>query len=323
MQPQPLARPVRPPLSVNAETPLCVVLNRGSGARKARETLETMGGVFASAGRAHEFFVVDHPKRLRAVVARAADAAHRRDGALVVAGGDGTIHSVAAVALAAGLPLGIVPRGTFNYSSRAHGIPLALEPATRALLDARLKPVQVGMVNDRVFLVNASLGLYRQLLQDREQFKQRLGRKRLVALWAALHTIARHRPRLDLDIAHDGGHERVHASTLWVGNNPLQLAQVGLPEAELVGARRLAAVLVPPLGTAALFSLGVRGALRRLGEAEAVRDFAFERMTVRPSKGRGDRLVKVATDGEICWMRTPLTFQVAPRTLQLMVPRAE
>ncbi len=32
--------------------------------------------------------------------------------------------------------------------------------ATNALLTARLKPVQVGVVNDRAFLVNASLGLY-------------------------------------------------------------------------------------------------------------------------------------------------------------------
>ncbi|MET0343947.1 MAG: diacylglycerol kinase family protein [Polyangiales bacterium] len=321
MQTEPRAREASTSSSIGPETPFCVLINRGSGSRGAREAVRSIGTILGGAGRAHEFFVVDHPKQLRATVARAADVATRRGGALVVVGGDGTIHGVAPVALEAGIPLGIVPRGTFNYSSRAHGIPLVLEDATRALLDARLKPVQVGMVNDRVFLVNASLGLYRQLLQDREQFKQRLGRKRLVALWAALHTIARNKPKLELDIAHDQTRERVRATTLWVGNNPLQLTQVGLPEADAIGTRRLAAVLVPPLGTAALFSLGVRGALRRLGDADAVRDFAFQRMTVTPSKGRGDRLIKVATDGEICWMRMPLTFSVAPRTLKLMVPR--
>ena len=40
-------------------------------------------------------------------------------------------------------------------------------PATRALLRARVEPAQVGRVNGRLFLVNASLGLYPQLLEGK------------------------------------------------------------------------------------------------------------------------------------------------------------
>ena len=42
----------------------------------------------------------------------------------------------------------------------------ALEAAARALLSAHPTPVQVGQVNGRLFLVNASLGMYPQLLQE-------------------------------------------------------------------------------------------------------------------------------------------------------------
>ena len=66
-------------------------------------------------------------------------------------GGDGTINTVAQATLLAGLPFGIIPQGTFNYSSRTHGIPSDVREATTALLSARVKPIQVGEVNDRIF----------------------------------------------------------------------------------------------------------------------------------------------------------------------------
>lgn len=304
------------------DTPLFVVINHASGSRDAHASVVRMREILSQAGRRHTFFPVTEPKRLREIAARAVDAASAAAGAVVVAGGDGTINCVAARALEAGRPFGIVSHGTFNYSSRAHGIPLEPEAATHALLDAELKAVQVGVVNDRIFLVNASLGLYPQLLEDREAFKRRYGRNRMVALWSALHTLARPKPELSLDVEHDQTRERVKASTLFVGNNPLQLAQVGLPEAEIIGQRRLGAVMIPPIGAAALFWLGVRGAVGRLGDAESVRDFSFARMVVAPARGRTGRRLKVATDGEITWMQGPLRFSVAPKMLQLMVPRA-
>ena len=61
----------------------------------------------------------------------------------------------------------------------------------QALLHETAQPVQVGLVNDRVFLVNASLGLYPQLLEDREAWKKRLGRSRLVATGAGLISLLR------------------------------------------------------------------------------------------------------------------------------------
>lgn len=55
---------------------------------------------------------------------------------------------------------GVVQQGTFNYFARTHGIPVDLADAVRHLLRAVPSPVQVAGINQRVFLVNASLGLY-------------------------------------------------------------------------------------------------------------------------------------------------------------------
>ncbi|RZJ25270.1 MAG: diacylglycerol kinase, partial [Haliea sp.] len=107
--------------------------------------------------------------------------------------------------------------------------------------------------------------------------------------------------------------------TLFVGNNHLQLARVGIDEqqADAVEQGQLAAIVVRPIGTLALFGLLMRGVLGQLGEAGNIDSFSFRRLTVTP---RGARRVKVATDGEITWMRTPLVFEVAPQPLLLMVP---
>jgi diacylglycerol kinase family enzyme len=299
---------------------LHIICNAGSGSSDAREARQQIEDVLAAARRRHDFILVDDPARLPEMAQQAVEAAVRDDGAVIVAGGDGTINTVAQAVLPTGRPFGIVPQGTFNYSPRAHGIPLDTTAATTALLTARLKPVQVGLVNDRVFLVNASLGLYPELLEDREQYKREHGRKRSVAMWAGLRTLMReHRP-LVIEVDHDSGREVIRTPSIFIGNNPLQLEQIGLAEAADVERRKLAAVIVKPVGRFKLLGLALRGMLGQLGEAESVRDFAFRSMTVRPLSHRALHAMKVAVDGEIFWSRPPLQFSVAPQPLMLMVP---
>lgn len=299
---------------------LHIICNAGSGSSDAREARQEIEAVLAAGRRQHDFILVDDPKRLPEMARQAADAAVRDNGAVVVAGGDGTINTVVQAVLPTGRPFGIVPQGTFNYSPRAHGIPLDTTAAAKALLTARLKPVQVGLVNERVFLVNASLGLYPELLQDREESKRELGRTRSVAMWAGLRTLMREHRVLRVEIEHDTGREVIQTPSIFVGNNPLQLEQVGLAEAADVQQRKLAAVIVKPVGRFRLVALALRGMLGQLGEAESVLDFAFRSMTVRPLSGAARRGIKVAVDGEVFWSQPPLQFSVAPQPLMLMVP---
>jgi diacylglycerol kinase family enzyme len=303
-----------------SDSPLFIVSNARSGARDASEIHDALARVLQAAGRPYELFSVAEPRQLGSVARLAAERATREQGAVVVAGGDGTINCVAHAVLPTGRPLGILPKGTFNYSSRAHGVPLDPLSAARALVTPRLVPVQVGVVNQRIFLVNASLGLYPRLQEDREWYKRRYGRKRWVAAWAALSTLLNEHPELTLEVEHDGEREVLRASTLFVGNNPLQLEQVGLPEAEALRRRKLAAVIGDPVGRLERLRVALLAARGKLARAEHVRNFAFERMTVRPLGAAGRRPLKVAVDGEICRMRAPLVWSVAPEPLVLMTP---
>ena len=299
-----------------------VLVNPSSGDGEAARKRELLQRVFTECGRSCEMVPVPTPRGLEAASEAAARVAAASGGVLVAVGGDGTLNTVAQAALRHGVPMGIVPQGTFNYFGRVHGITRELERAARALVHATPEPVQVGLVNGRVFLVNASLGLYPQLLQDREAFKKQFGRHQWVALLSGLVTLFKWRHQLQVEIEADGELRRLRTPTLFVGNNRLQLERLGLPPEVVgrVGEGRLAAVVTRPIGTRAMLWLLLRGAFGRLGEAEDVESFDVRRLTVRV---RGLRRVKVAADGEVGSMTAPIRFEVSIRPLMLMMPPEE
>lgn len=273
-------------------------------------------------GRIGELLFAD-PDQLSNVARQAAVTAFGRRSAVVAVGGDGTINAVAQAAQTEGCALGVLPLGTFNYFARTHGIPVNTQQALQTLLTCVPVPVQVGLINDHVFLVNASLGLYPELLQDREAFKTRFGRSRLVAFGSALVTILGVHRLLKLRIERGVDSRDINTTTLFIGNNRLQLEQVGLAQASALDQGCLAAVMLRPIGMLTMLWLLLRGSFGTLGEANTVESFQFHRMLVRPRLGWDGLRVKVAFDGEVNWMRAPLEFKVSATPLYLIKPVTE
>ena len=264
------------------------------------------------------------PGELARVAREGAAKALADDSAVVAVGGDGTINTVAQAAHAAGCAMGVLPEGTFNYFAREHGVPTETAEALRWLLDARPEPVQISAINERIFLVNASVGLYPDVLQDRERWTARFGRSRMVALGAGLATLLRAQDSLKLRIELDGTLREVRTLMLFVGNNRLQLEQLGLadPGAGEATAGHITAVFLRPIGTLAMVGLVLRGAMGKLGDASGVEHFVCQKLVVEPTLTLGGRRVKVAFDGEVEWMRSPLAIRVLPKPLWLLkVPK--
>lgn len=299
--------------------PFFIVFNAGSGHRDAAQEMQTISDVLEEGGRTFEFLQCTESEPIDALARRAVDLAKAHHGVVVAAGGDGTINAVASAVLGSGCPFGVLPQGTFNYFGRDNAISQDTRKAALSLLTSRLLPVQAGKVNGRLFLVNASVGLYPQLLEDREVWKQQLGRSRFVAFLSGVASLLQSRHQLRLGIESAGQTVSLRTPTLFVGNNRLQLVQAGLDaqQSDALTQGQLVAIAVRPIGTLALFGLLVRGLLGRLGDADNIRSFSFRRLTVTP---KGMRRIKVATDGEVVWMQTPLVFEVAAEPLLLLVP---
>ncbi len=298
-----------------------IVVNAGSGRHDADDPCANVRVLLEAAGKSFELIRVDDPRGLSSIARDAARRVGRDGGVLVACGGDGTINTVAAAALAEDVPLGILPQGTFNYFGRAHGISSVLDESIAILITAQPRPAQVGLVNGELFLVNASVGLYPEVLADREAWKQRFGRRRIVALWSGILTLLReHRP-LDIELFDGTSQVRLHTPTLVVGNNPLQFDRVGIRDSARVGRGELLAVSLQPISKWKMIALILRGALGSLGEDEDVDVRAIERLTATPRRGRR-RKVKVAVDGEILKLSMPLLFEISPRPLRLVAAQS-
>ncbi len=306
---------------VDPASTLLFVVNTAAGSLDVEAKLAVIESALAATGREGELLICKSADLPRAA-AVAAETAVARNAAVVAVGGDGSLNTVAQAAHAAGCAMGVIPYGTFNYFARTHGIPTEPNAAARLVLQAQPQPVQVAAINDRIFLVNASLGIYPELLQDREAFKTRFGRSRWVAFVAACATLLRAQRRLRLHIELGSTVRDVQTLTLFVGNNRLQLQQFGAEPADTLagtpGHGTMAALMLRPIGTLSMIGLLLHGAMGRLGEAAGVEGFEFHHMVVRPRLAPGGREVVVAFDGEVAQMRTPIDIRVLDKPLYLL-----
>jgi diacylglycerol kinase family enzyme len=212
---------------------------------------------------------------------------------LGIAGGDGSLGVVARVAIERNLPFVCVPWGTRNHFAGDVGIdggdPLAALAAFSRGVERR---VDVGRVEDRVFLNNVALGLYARLVHRREQHRRR--REALARLRALLVSL-RDRRWTERFVV-DG--RPLRASVFLVANNEYRLDPFS------IGARdRLDA------GVLAVYA--ARG-LRR------VRWSGRTSPEVRIEARRSP--VWAAVDGEPVRLESPLELRADPGALRLLLP---
>ncbi len=97
---------------------------------------------------------------------------------LGVCGGDGTVNTAAAIALRHGLPLAVVPGGTLNHFALDLGVEGARDVG-RAVRRGEAVRVDVGRFRsgdqEGVFLNTCSLGVYPELVRERERWSDRIG----------------------------------------------------------------------------------------------------------------------------------------------------
>lgn len=215
-------------------------------------------------------------------------------GPLGMAGGDGSLAIVAAVAIERDVPFVCVPFGTRNHFARDLGLdrsnPFA---ALDVFADGVERRVDVGRVNGRLFLNNVSLGVYAHLVHRREHHRRR--RNALARLRAA-EAVVRHRHAVGLTV--DG--RPVQAPVVLVSNNEYELSVLSLGER-----RRLD-----------------EGLLRVYAPRGLLRSDWEERSCARVTIDAPAHRVRAAVDGEPEMLATPLELRIEPRALRVLVPRS-
>jgi diacylglycerol kinase family enzyme len=259
-----------------------LLVNPRAGNR--RPTAEDL--VEEAAARGIEAHVLQ-PKEDAAALARAADA-----DALGIAGGDGSIASIAEVAIERSLPLVVVPFGTRNHFARDIGLdrddPIA---ALDAFAADEVRQIDVGRAGERLFLNNVSFGLYARLVHRRERHRRRrdaFARLRALALAA--------RRRHPEPIVVDGN--PIKARVVLVANNGYELDVFNVGERARLDEGKLHAYVAEEWWPRAWHE--------RVGEKFRI--------------GTPGGAIHAAVDGEPAVLESPAKLRVLPGALRVRLP---
>ena len=290
-----------------------VIVNRNSGtAGKMGDGLRpALEEAFAAAGLTATIELVEGEG------IRDAIRAHLDAPIVVVGGGDGTLSCAANALAGTTAALGILPLGTLNHLALALGIPPSLPDAVALFRDAPIRAIDVVRVNGRVFINNASIGLYPAMVEERDATRDRHGvPKWLAAIPASLSAIRRlrhHRLRLN----HDSGDVTVATPMLFVGNNRYSLEVGRLGERAVLDHGTMSVLAIASHRRLALIGFAVR---TLVGRVDMQADFAEVAETAAMTVEGRSRHVRIAMDGEVVRMAMPLRFETVAGGLRVVAP---
>jgi diacylglycerol kinase family enzyme len=295
--------------------PITVIVNGGAGQGHDDSACEELRAKLRAAGLDAELVLAKDGEEMIATARRALE-----NGAEMVAagGGDGTINAVASVMAGSGVRFGVLPLGTLNHFAKDLGIPLDLDEAVRNLATGVARQVDVGEVNERIFLNNSSLGLYPDIVRDREKQQRRLGRgKWPAAVWATLAALRRY-PFLSMRLTVNGKTLARRTPFVFIGNNRYKMEGLSIGERDHLD-DGLLSLYVPQHPTRlGLLRFAFDALLGKLGserDFDVLESGGFEIDTHHAH-------LHVATDGEVTRMTPPLRYRVRPGALTVLVPKA-
>jgi YegS/Rv2252/BmrU family lipid kinase len=230
--------------------------------------------------------------------------------AIVIGGGDGSISGVLAPLLESGLPLGVLPLGTANDFARSLGVP-DVDGAIAAIAGGRVRRVDVGEANGRLFLNTIAIGLPAAAARGlTSELKKRLG---MLAAAAVIPRIIRRGRSFEVELVDETGTLRVEhciavlaGAGSYVGGLPVSYDDLDDGQLHVIAARARS--------WWEAFSILGSALVRRLPE-----DWNVTGLTTAACNVRTSRPLDVALDGDIVF-KTPVDLRVRPAALRVFAP---
>ncbi len=237
--------------------------------------------------------------------------------AVVAAGGDGTLNAVASCLVGKPIVFGVMPFGTLNHFARDAGIPLDADEALDVIERGTVDTVDVGEIAGRHFLNNASLGLYVQVVRHRELQQSHLGRGKWPAFAWALWSALRRFPFMTFRIDVDGVESEIKTPFLFLGNNLYEINGLRIGRRQSLQGGTLSIYHAERAGRRRLFVFALHALLGRLGSTNDFHETTAKRLHISSRH----RTLRLATDGEVIQVETPLDCRILTRALKVYLPK--
>ena len=243
----------------------------------------------------------------------AEDAAARGADVLGMAGGDGSQALVAGVAMRHDLAFVCVPAGTRNHLAMDLGLDRDdVVGALDAFGEAVERRIDLGLVGDRVFVNNATAGLYAKIVQSPAYRDRKVG----TALELLPGMLGPRAAPFDLRFTGPDGTEHESAHLVMVSNDRYQLdSGDGFGSRRRIDAGTLGIVAASFRSSddiAWFVELAAVRQVRRFPGWVEWTDTSFELRSTRP--------VEIGIDGEATLLDPPIRFRIVPGALRVRIP---
>ena len=234
---------------------------------------------------------------------------------VIAGGGDGTLNTVASHLSGTGKTFGVLPLGTLNHFAKDLNIPLDLDAAVDNIAAGNTTTVDVGEINSRIFLNNSSIGLYPKVVAQRDAQRE-YGRPKWLAFVSALFRTLRQYVAFRVYVTANGKRFTRRTPILFVGNNEYQIEGRSLGARRCLDTGRLCLYVLHNTGPWGLIKFALRALL---GRAWRIKDFdALQAREI--DVGIKRKKTRVALDGEVVMMETPLRYRIRKAALKVIVP---
>jgi YegS/Rv2252/BmrU family lipid kinase len=292
---------------------LPVIINAASGCGHTAEWADALVTKFRAHGLQAQITLANGGGEIARTVRNAIAAGAPT---IVAGGGDGTINKVASLLVGTDINLGVLPLGTLNHFAKDLGVPLELDLAVLTIATGHAILVDTGDVNGNVFLNNSSLGLYPDMVREREKQQRRLGRGKWLAFcWASMMALRRW-PFLNVRLSMDGKQITRRSAFVFIGNNEYSMDGFNIGSRRRLDAGQLSLSISHRTGRLGLLVLAFRALFGRIRQAKDL-DVANAREILIETR---HRQMRVAIDGEVDIMSMPLNYRIRPASLRVLVP---
>ena len=231
-----------------------------------------------------------------------------------MAGGDGSQALVATVAARHKIAHVCIPAGTRNHFALDLGLDRDdVVGALDAFTDGVERRIDLARVNDRVFVNNASLGVYAKVVQSDAYRDAKL------ETWTNMlpDLLGPDAPPIDLEFTAPDGSHCEDAPLVLVSNNPYQVTSLaGAGTRERIDTGRLGVLAARVRSAADVSKLVALELVGQVGHFPGLLSWSTQEFEVRSSGP-----VEVGLDGEALVLDPPLRFASLPGALRVRLPR--
>jgi len=298
-----------------AKPHIVCILNCSANSQKAEASCESVTERFADKGVEVDVHVVRDGSDISCLASEAV----KQGATIVVAGGgDGTISAVASHLVGTGIALGVIPMGTLNHFAKDMGVPLEIPDAVDSIIAGNMVRVDAGTVNGHTFINNASLGLYPKVVAHREDLQAGGLHKWLAFLPAVYRALRDYVPQHVTIASQEHGTASEKVPFVFIGNNEYEASGAGIGKRSRMDAGRLWVYRGAARTRLDVALLAIK-TLRGGASTPELKVFHADQFSIRTRRLR----TKIALDGEILDLASPLEFSMQKAALNVIVPKPE